>query len=110
VKDLQVVTAKSYSVRICIAGDRSDAARICREFCFEVGLCVTLEQAEYIYTGGQESGLVIGLINYPRFPKEPEDIVALAEQLGTRLMDGLCQTSFCIDAPDRTIWANRRRA
>lgn len=105
---MKIERAPSFSVRICIAGNCDDAARICREFCFGVGYCVTVERAEYIYTGGQESGVVVGLINYPRFPATPEQITEKAEQLGMKLMEGLFQQSFSIVTPTDTIWFSRR--
>lgn len=100
----------SFSVRIYIAGNLADAERICRQFCYDVGHCVTVSPTEYIYTGGQESGVIVGLINYPRFPKTPEQLMHDARILGVRLMDGLSQHSFGIEAPDETIWISRRPA
>lgn len=109
-KTIQSQRAESFPVRIYIAGDRRDATRICREFCFEVGYCVTVQSADYVYTGGQESGVIIGLINYPRFPQTPEQIVEAATTLGNRLMEGLTQHSFSIETPVETIWFSRRAA
>lgn len=105
---MKTTTAPSFCVRICIAGNRVDAARICREHCLAAGLCVTLENCDYIYTGGAESGVVVGLINYPRFPSTPEQITAAACVLGTSLMLGLSQQSFCVVTPTETIWHSRR--
>lgn len=105
---MKTVSAPSCSVQICIAGTRADATRICREFCMEIGYCVTVSDAEYIYTGGQESGVVIGLINYPRFPRPSMEIEAIATDLGRRLMEGLCQHSFCVVGPVNTVWHSRR--
>lgn len=94
--------------RIYIAGDAADAERICRAFCFGVGLCVTVTPTTYVYTGGQESGVVIGLINYPRFPKTPNEIEVLAWQLGEQLAIGLFQKSFSVSTPTETLWYTRR--
>lgn len=47
--------ADSSSWRIWIAGDLSDARRACREFTMR-GLCVAVQQTEFIYTMGAESG------------------------------------------------------
>jgi len=105
---MKIERAPSFSVQICMAGNYDDAQRICRQFCFEVGYCVTVTRTEYVYTGGQESGFIVGLINYPRFPKAPSEITDTAEQLGMRLMEGLCQQSFCIVTPADTIWFSRR--
>lgn len=107
-KTLSRKESVSYAVDIFIAGDLADATRICREYCMEVGACVTVTPAEYVYTGGAEAGVRVGIINYPRFPKEPtalfDDAVALTE----RLIVGLCQGSATVQAPDRTLWLTRR--
>lgn len=39
-----------------------------------VGLCVTLTATQFIYKNGNEPGVIIGLINYPRFPASGEEI------------------------------------
>jgi hypothetical protein len=53
-------------------------------------------------------GVVVGLINYPRFPAEPREIWSKAEELGKRLRDGLYQESFTIQASDKTVWFSWR--
>jgi hypothetical protein len=64
---------------------------------------VTVQAASYIYTGGEEAGMVIGLINYPRFPSAADDIVERATHLGKSLMERLCQRSFSVMTPEKTI-------
>lgn len=95
---------------IFMAGDISIAKQVCREYCFDVGLCVTVHGTEYIYTGGQESGLIVGLINYPRFPASQEEINEKAEKLAMLLMERCCQHSFTIMDPVQTRWFSRREA
>lgn len=92
----------SYPISIFIAGDRTDANWAIREFCDKVGLCVTVTETDYIYTGGHEKGLIIGLINYPRFPLSPADLVNVAEYLAEHLMFVLDQKSFSIQYPQCT--------
>jgi hypothetical protein len=98
----------SYSISIFIAGDVQSAETICRAYCNEVGLCVTVTPTNYIYTGGSQSGVIVGLINYPRFPATPDEIWAKAEALGRRLLAGLYQESFTIQSPDKTVWFDGR--
>jgi hypothetical protein len=100
----------SYPVQIWIAGDPAKALEICRAYCDEVGFCVTVTPTSYVYTGGQEAGVVVGLINYGRFPSEPQAIFAHAEKLALRLIDGLGQQSASIQAPDKTVWLSFREA
>jgi hypothetical protein len=101
-------TTISWPVSIFIAGDHEAATRICREFCNEIGLCVTVTPTTYVYTGGEEEGVIVGLINYPRFPALPHEINEVAEQLALRLKDGLGQGSFTIQDPHSARWRSWR--
>lgn len=105
----RVITA-SYPVQIWIGGDHESALEICRAYCDEVGLCVTVSPTTYAYTGGQVDGVVVGLINYGRFPSEQPAIFAHAEALALKLIDGLGQESASIQAPDKTLWISFRAA
>lgn len=103
----------SYPVTIFVAGEHGlhEIDRECQRYCDEIGLCVTLTRADYIYTGGRESGFAIGLINYPRFPSEAEDIFARAEELARRIIENeFCRVqSATVQAPDRTVWLRTPR-
>lgn len=105
---MKITTAPTGWARIFIAGDIDVAKQVCREYCFEVGLCVTVEAADYIYTGGQETGMVIGLINYPRFHVSQAELDAKAEALAMRVMERCCQHSFTIMNPVEARWFSRR--
>lgn len=107
---MNIETATAYWARIYIAGDLATIKQVCREECFAVGLCVTVDPTTYIYTGGEEAGAVIGLINYPRFPSEPTELRAKAEALATKILERCCQHSFSIMTPDVTSWHSRRPA
>jgi hypothetical protein len=93
---------------IFIAGDLQQAKLVCREWCMEVGACVTVEPLDYIYTGGEEAGVRIGFINYPRFPSDAATIFGRAKDLADRLMIRLCQHSYSIVGPETTTWVSRR--
>lgn len=95
---------------IFIAGDLDQAKQICRAYCFDVGLCVTVEPVAYIYTGGEEAGVRVGLINYPRFPSTEPELFAKAEGLASRLLEGMHQHSYSIAGPAETVWFSRRPA
>jgi len=73
------------------------------EFCDEVGLGVTVEETRFIYTNGGEPGMVIGLINYPRFEATKERVKALSMELAKKLMKLLKQERVSIMYPDVTI-------
>ena len=116
---MKTTTCKTYSVKIWMAGDIDRARDICRQFCRYNPLCVTVSACDYIYPYGEESGFVVGLINYPKFPSTMHELTTLAEYLAECLMDGLCQKAYTIQSDNGTQWfskedeietANRRRA
>ncbi|WP_259183916.1 hypothetical protein [Rhizobium sp. BK176] len=101
-------TEPTIKIDIYIAGDLEQAKQICRKWTLEVGACVTVEAVSYIYSGGEETGVRVGFINYPRFPTDHETLFNRAADLGHVLMTGLCQLSFSIVSPVRTEWVSRR--
>jgi hypothetical protein len=105
-----MTTAPTIRFDIYMAGDIARAKQTCREYCFEVGLCVTLEAADYIYTGGEEAGFKVGLINYPRFPTTLAALAETTKELAMRLMEDLRQHSFTIVGPSETEWFSRKPA
>lgn len=102
------VEVPSYPVSIFIAGNPLEAETICLDYCDRVGFCVTVTETTYCYTGGEEAGVIVGLINYPRFPSTPAAIWARAEELAAELCDRLRQQSYTIQAPDKTVWFSHR--
>lgn len=101
---------ESFPVTIFIAGDKKTAKQVCRKWCMENGDCVTVEPIDYIYTGGAESGVRIGWINYPRFPKSHEEILSKARSLAELLAKELCQHSYSITTPEKTYWHSGRNS
>jgi hypothetical protein len=86
-------------VEIFIAGHVGEAIDTCRNFCDNVGLCVTITETSYVYRGGQEPGIIVGLINYPRFPTTEQKMVDTALNLAYRLLVDLEQLSFTVQGP-----------
>lgn len=99
---------KTFVCQIYIAGDLNVARKVCREYCMAVGLCVTIENIEFIYTGGSELGIKIGLINYPRFPDTIDNIRSKANVLAEILRKELCQHSYSIVDTEKTNWLSNR--
>ena len=101
-------TESTYWVRIYLSGPMMAIEQSCRQECLEAGLCVTVEPTRFIYTGGEETGAVVGLINYPRFPTTPGDLWYRATQLAIRLLNATCQHSVLVMSPDITEWITKR--
>lgn len=105
---MRVERCASYPVSIFIAGDVREAEMACLAYCDEVGMCVTVTPTNYVYTGGYQTGVVVGFINYPRFPKAWSAILDHAHELGNRLREALGQESYSIQTPEETIWKSWR--
>ena len=87
----------SGNVKIFIAGNVQKAKQLCAEF-VEKGACVNVVETEYIYKYGMEQGVIVQFINYPRFPKTPDQVIRDAFQLGKLLMHGLHAGSYTVDS------------
>jgi hypothetical protein len=101
---------KTFTATIYMAGDIDVAKQVCREACRMKGLCVTVTPTDYIYTGGQEAGFAIGLVNYPKFPVPERDLVGRATALAEFIRDRCCQDSYMIVTPSETLWFTTRSA
>lgn len=100
--------ADSYPISVFIAGDIERAKLSCRELCDGLGFCVTLTPTTYIYTGGEEAGMIVGIINYPRFPSDQETLRDRAVVFAEKLRADLDQRSYTIQAPDGSVWISYR--
>ena len=101
-------TEPTFYVRLYISGPIDQGKQILRSYCKTVGLCVTVEPTTFIYTGGEEEGYVVGLVNYPRFPAEDEEIVRKASEIAHLLLEGTYQGSILLITPSQTLWITDR--
>ncbi len=94
------------------------ASRACSEYVNSADLCVTFTPTHYIYNGARkehfdvlhqespfccEGGVIIGMINYPRFPMKPEEIREKALELALILKVKLEQRRVTVMFPDETV-------
>ena len=75
---------------------------ICQKFVDEVGQCVSVTPTEFIYTKGNEEGVVVGFIIYPRFPKKKKQIRKQAIELAKILIVELCQYKVTVTTPTKS--------
>jgi hypothetical protein len=104
-----VASNDTINYEIYIAGDFEVAKNICRKYCNDIPFCVNISKVDYIYTGGEEQGIRVGLINYPRFPMTKDTLKQHAHDIANTLMLGLYQHSYTIVGPDNTEWFSRRK-
>lgn len=76
---------------------------ILRIYMDEYKLAVTLTPTNFVYVGGSEPGIIVGLINYPRFPSTKDEIIAKAKHLAEYLKKHLEQERVSIVFPDNTV-------
>lgn len=97
----------SFRYDIYIAGDYNHAKQLLQKF-VEIGLCVSVTKTDFVYKYGQEAGVKVTLINYPRFPTTEEELKTIAIDIGHYLMDNMAQGSFTVYGPETTIYFDRR--
>lgn len=102
---------KSYNVQIWVGLKNGysntvhtidNVRTICDAWVNEVGDCVTITPTEYRYVKGNEPGVVVGYIQYPRFPRSKKEIRRRALELGRRLMAGLSQYRVTVTTPNKS--------
>lgn len=91
-----------------MSGPIEVAKQALRKECLREGLCVTVEPTTFIYTGGEEAGFVVGLINYPRFPSTQADIHERALLIANLLLEEAHQHSVLVMEPESSLWITRR--
>jgi hypothetical protein len=69
----------------------------------KLGMCVTVTPTKFVYTGGSEPGLIVGFINYPRFPTEEWKIQENALNLAQILLRECKQMRVSVVFPHKTI-------
>lgn len=94
----------SYQVTVWIAGCIETAKRVVRECAYAAGQCVTITPTTFIYTGGEESGVSLGLVAYPKYPRPHGEILQAARDLVAALLPALNQRTALIVATDVTEW------
>lgn len=107
---MKELTESTYWVRIYASGPIEIAKQVIRRECLPGGLCVTIEPTQYVFLGGEEGGYVVGLVNYPRFPETPENVLERAKDLALKLLDETYQISILVMAADKTIWISKDKA
>lgn len=108
VRVMKTETAETYVIRLYLSGPIEVAKQALRAECLAAGLCVTIDPTHFIYTGGEEAGFVVGLLNYPRFPKTPEQLTRRARDVMYLLLEATHQHSALMVTPDTSEWITKR--
>lgn len=85
-----------------------EAYGLCQEYCDSVGLCVTVTPTKYIYKNGEEDGIIIGLINYPRFPSTPFGIETTSLEIANKFLVAFNQLKVSVETQETTYMIERQ--
>lgn len=105
---MKTQVSRTHTVRLYLSGPIEVAKQAIRADTLRAGLCVTIEPTTYIYTGGEEAGYVVGLLNYPRFPCEPQELEDRARDLMHKLLTATHQHSALMVTPECSEWVTVR--
>ena len=76
---------------------------VCQGYCNDIGWCVTVTPTTFIYKNGNEEGIIVGIINYPRFPLYLDELHKRTAILAKLLMEASEQFRVTIVYPKATI-------
>ena len=102
---------KTFNVNIYVGfregyGDQlhtyNEAEQILQEYCDDIPYCVSMTPTKFIYDGSNEEGIIIGLINYPRFPSTREDVTNKAFEIAEIFLKKFNQNRISIVCSDQT--------
>ncbi len=101
---MKYTTEPAFSIQIYMAGDLFAIEQACRSYCMEKGFCVTVTPTKFIYTGGEETGVCVGIVNYPRFPATEGELIEHAKALTEKLITAAFQWTALIVTSRQSIW------
>lgn len=105
---MKTAESETFAISLYLSGPIEAAKQILRAECLREGLCVTIEPTQFIYTGGEEAGYRVGLLNYPRFPTTLAALRERSEAILHLLLEGTHQHSGLLVAPDTSLWLTKR--
>lgn len=106
---MTITEIKSFNIQIWVGlkdnfleWDFSSLENFIQNHVNDLGECITITPTRYIYTNGNENGVVIGYINYPRFPKDEAELIKRSLDLAEKLMFKFNQCRVTVTTPNKT--------
>lgn len=95
--------SKTHIAQIYVSGSLESIEQCCRRYCNSTKLCVTITPTSYVFTGGKETGAIVGIINYPKFPRCVGELLDITNNLARSLLKDT-QTKSLTVALDETSY------
>jgi len=84
-----------------------EAMTIVKQYCDEVGYCVTVTPTTFVYRNGIEPGCIVGLINYPRFPVPITVTLQHAKNIAKLFLEKFNQNRISVVSPAHTFMVEK---
>lgn len=97
-------TAPTISLKIYVSGDMDVIAQVCREHCWDHEMCVNVSPTTFFYQGCEESGAIIGLVNYPKHPCTMDELMTNARMIARGIVLRCRRYSAMIEGPVESEW------
>jgi hypothetical protein len=86
------------------------ASALCRRYCDDHKVGLTITETHFMYPGGSEPGMVVSLINYPRFPILNSEVLQAALELADLILIALDQERLTVvEIPGETFLVERHK-
>ena len=100
-------TLPTFIVNIYIAGRDEVIRPLLAKYCLDNKICFSVDNLDFPYAGGEQHGFIIGIINYPRFPREESELLEIAITLTKYLIEETHQISATVVGPKETTYISR---
>lgn len=74
-----------------------------RQYCDKAGFAFSIFPIYFVYSGGEEHGCMVEIINYPRFPSTPDVLKQRAIEIAEMLLKEFKQYRISVVCTDETI-------
>ncbi len=106
-KTIETITAKIYLGLKTGNTERVQDIETLKDFLEKnvkkTGLCLTITPTTFIYNDERETGAIIGLINYSRFPETKESIKQTTEEIANLCREHYKKNKIAIEYQNQTI-------
>jgi len=80
-----------------------EVKKLLQQFVDKESFCVSVTKTDFIYKNGIESGVMIGIISYPRFKRTEANLLSLANKIATQMILKFKQNRVTITTPKQSI-------
>lgn len=99
-----MIECNTFTASIYISITKQEAISLLSEYFGKMGMCATVTEIDFVFTGGRESGVCIGFINYPKYVNSPEEITQKVIEMANKMLTQVHQRSCSVVCSDRTYY------